>query len=170
MLQLRNMFNAETTLGGFNEAGFQREKHLGIWVLLPPENLEVFKKNLSDVDADGFHLINRALILDVPIADAKSPDWEIKVKPITEELHKIAKMISQKGEIRMTTALVGTREKPIIAEFFSVKPISETDNVLMMMFVQLAKGFLPKNYRQVPVYSTDSGAFAPKFIGEVVGG
>lgn len=166
------MFNAETTLSGFNEVGFQREKHLGMWVLIPADNLVILKKSLSGVDADGFHLINRALILDVPIADVKSLDWEIRAKPITDELHKIAKMISQKGGIRMATALIGKPEKPMIAEFFSVKStnVEATDNVLMMMFVQLAKGFLPKGQRQVPVYSTDSGAFAPKFIGEVVGG
>lgn len=172
MLQLRNMFNAETetTLRGFNEVGFQREQHLGMWVLLPPDNLEVLKRSLKGVDTDGFHLINRALILDVPIADAKSPDWEVRVKPITDELHKIAKMIFQKGEVRMTTALIGKPEKPMIAEFFSVKPISETENVLMMTFVQLAEGFLSKNHRKVPVYATDlNSPFAPKSIGEVVG-
>lgn len=164
------MSSVETTLSGFSEAGFQQEEHLGMWVLIPPDNLEVLKSGLKGVDTDGFHLINRALILDVPIADAKSPDWEIRVKPITDELHKIAKMISQRGEVRMTTALIGKPEKPMIAEFFSVKPISETENVLMMTFVQLARAFMSKNYRKVPVYSDPSSSFAPKFIGEVVGG
>lgn len=165
------MLNAETTLSGLSEADFQRGQHLGMWVLLPPDNLEVLKRGLEEVDANGFHLINRALILDVPIADVKSPDWEMRVKPITDELHRIANMISHKGEVRMTTALVGKPEKPMIAEFFSVKPISETDNVLMMTFVQLAKGFLHKNSRKVPVYVSDlSSPFAPKSIGEVVNG
>ncbi|MBI5356487.1 hypothetical protein HZB78_02640 [Candidatus Collierbacteria bacterium] len=164
------MSEGETTLGRFNQVDFQPEKHLGMWAQASADNLEIFKRSLSDVEVDGFHLINRILILDVPIADVKSPDWEIKAKPITDKLHKIAKMISSKGEVKITTALVGERERPMIAEFFSVKPISETDHVLMMTFVQLARGFLPKNYRQIPVYSSiDSGAFAPRFIGEVAG-
>lgn len=159
----------ETTLGKYSEAGFQPNKHLGMWVKIPEVSLDNYKKNLFGVETDGFHLLDMALILDVPLVVAQSKDWELKIASTMAQLHEYANSFSQKGKIRMTTAKIGFPEKPLIAEFFSVYNDGETDNVIMMAFVQLAKGFLSaKRLKVVPPYQPDlSSSFPPKLLDEV---
>lgn len=158
-----------TTLGKYNEAGFQPENHLGMWVKIPAANVDLLRKNYQEVESDGFELIDMALILNTRIDDITKEDWELRVKPVTDQLHKITDMINEKGEVRIRTAKIGTPEKPMIAEFFFVKPTKETINVLMMTFVQLSKGFLPRTLKKIPPYVSELGTnFSPKFIGEVV--